>query len=134
MKEESTPYAEEAPMKPVRLLVVVLAVVLVAGGTVLPTAEAQPPVRPSGGDHEGAYTTGAVISNIWYVPGRALVCGGTVLLSALILTITAGHSYDDAAVVARGGCGGPWLIRSADVGQALEPKSSDSPYWTEPRK
>jgi hypothetical protein len=121
-------------MKPMRLLAVVLAVVLALGGTVLPLAEAQPPVRPSGGDHEGAYTTGAVISNIWYVPGRALVCGGTVLLSALILTFTVGHSYDDAAVVARGGCGGPWLIRSADVGRALEPKSPDSPYWTEPTK
>jgi hypothetical protein len=121
-------------MKPMRFLAVVLAVVLAAGGTVLPLAEAQPPVRPSGGDHEGAYTTGAVISNIWYVPGRALVCGGTVLLSALILTVTVGHSYDDAAVVARGGCGGPWLIRSADVGQALEPKSSESPYWTAPTK
>jgi len=121
-------------MKPLRLLVVVLVVVLAASGTVLPLAEAQPPVRPSGGDHEGAYTTGAVISNIWYVPGRALVCGGTVLLAALILTFTVGHSYDDAAVVARGGCGGPWLVRSADVARALEPKSPDSPYWVEPTK
>ena len=76
--------------------------------------------QPDVDEHTGASVTGATVANIWYVPGRALVCGGGLLISATIMTLTFGHSYDDATVVAKGVCSGPWLIRPADIRRSLK--------------
>jgi hypothetical protein len=107
-----------------RLLGVVLAAAFLFDVAAVPVAEAQ---RERTESHSGAYGTGAAIANIWYVPGRALVCGGTVLIAATVMTLTLGHSYDDASRVARGGCSGPWLVQRKDIRQASEQKPPDAP-------
>ena len=117
-------------MKASRFLGVVLTAALLVGGAVAPVAEAQPsqPAAQTRTDgHAAAYETGAAIANVWYAPGRALVCGGSVLIAAIVMTLTLGQSYDAAAVVARGGCSGPWLVEPADMRRALEQPVPESP-------
>jgi hypothetical protein len=114
-----------------RFLSVVLTILLLAGGVLAPgvgAQQSQPAVATASADREGAYSTGANLANVWYAPGRALVCGASVLVAAAIMTVTFGQSYDDAALFAQGGCGGPWLVKEADMRRALdERKSPDAP-------
>ena len=62
---------------------------------------------------------GAIAANIWYAPGRALLCGGSATMAGLIMTLTLGQSYDSASALMHGGCSGPWLVRPADIRQAV---------------
>ena len=96
-----------------RLVVVAL---LVAGCATHQEAArvGEPPPRDAG-DGRGA----AALANVWYVPGRAIVCGASAVLSGLIMTLTLGHSYDDAAQIMHGGCSGPWTVQPADVRRAV---------------
>jgi hypothetical protein len=55
------------------------------------------------------------------------MCGGSVLIAAIVMTLTLGQSYDDAVFVARGGCSGPWLVEPTDMRRAVEQKSPHSP-------
>lgn len=117
-------------MQASRSLGVVLVAVLLVRAAVAPIAEAQqsqPAVQTETDRRAGTYETGAAIANVWYAPGRALICGSSVLIAAIVMTVTLGQSYDDAAVVARGGCSGPWLVEPTDMRRALEPKSPESP-------
>lgn len=95
-----------------RLLVAAL---LVAG-----CATQQPPARVAGPPPAApGARTAATIANVWYVPGRAIVCGASAVLSGIIMTLTFGHSYDDAAQIMYGGCSGPWTVQPADVRNTL---------------
>jgi hypothetical protein len=35
------------------------------------------------------------------------------------MTLTLGQSYDSASELMHGGCSGPWIVRSADIRQAV---------------
>jgi hypothetical protein len=59
--------------------------------------------------------TGAVASNFWYAPGRALLCGTTAIIAAGVMTITFGQSYDSASELMRGACSGPWTVSDTDI-------------------
>ncbi len=52
---------------------------------------------------------GAGVADAWYVPGKALACGGAALLSAVTMTVTFGLEYETASQIMHGGCSGPWL-------------------------
>lgn len=88
----------------------ILAAVLLVG-----CATHQPPRLVDRPPEDPGPQTGAAVANVWYVPGRAIVCGASAVLSGFIMTITLGHSYDDAAQIMRGGCRGPWTVRPSDV-------------------
>jgi hypothetical protein len=62
---------------------------------------------------------GAAVANVWYVPGRALICGASALLAGATMTLTFGQSYEDAAQMMHGGCGGPWTVEAEDVREAV---------------
>ena len=67
--------------------------------------------------------TGATAADIWYIPGRAIVCGGAAVLSAVTMTLTFGMEYRTASTIMHGGCSGPWtaspqVVRNA----ATEPR------------
>ena len=62
---------------------------------------------------------GSVAANLWYVPGRALVCGASAISAGIVMIVTLGQSYDDASELMHGGCGGPWLVRPSDIRQAV---------------
>jgi hypothetical protein len=63
--------------------------------------------------------TGATAVNVWYVPGRALVCGATAVLAGTILTLTLGQDYEGPARLMHGGCAGPWTVGAQDVRNAV---------------
>ena len=58
--------------------------------------------------------TGSIAANVWYAPGRVLLCGLSAILAGLVMTVTMGQSYDDASVLMHGGCSGPWVVRPSD--------------------
>jgi hypothetical protein len=62
---------------------------------------------------------GAVAANVWYVPGRALICGASALLAGAAMTLTLGQSYEGASQMMHGGCGGPWTVEAEDVREAV---------------
>ena len=78
------------------------------------------PVAPTDGrvaaDDDAA---GAVVADVWYVPGRALLCGSSAIIAGVVMTLTLGQSYDSASELMHGGCSGPWIVRSSDIRQAV---------------
>ena len=95
-----------------RHTIVVLLIVALAAGC---AARREP--RPGAGvdGDRAATTTGATAANIWYVPGRALTCGGAAILAGVAMTITFGNAYESASELMHGGCSGPWVLRADDV-------------------
>ena len=70
------------------------------------------PARPQPAADDGA---GAVASNFWYAPGRALICGTSALLSGVVMTLTLGQSYEAASELMHGACSGPWTLNDQDI-------------------
>jgi hypothetical protein len=70
------------------------------------------PARPQSEADDGA---GAVATNFWYTPGRALICGTSAILAGFVMTVTLGQSYDSASEVLHGACSGPWTVSDQDV-------------------
>jgi hypothetical protein len=79
----------------------------------------RPPVAADGRAPAADDEAGSVVTNFWYVPGRALVCGGAGIVSGVVLTMTLGQSYEDASQIMHGGCSGPWIVRASDIRQAV---------------
>jgi hypothetical protein len=77
-----------------------LLALLLTGCAVHTTARPQP---------EADDDTGATVASVWTVPGRALVCGGAAVLSAVTMTVTFGLEYETASQIMHGGCSGPWV-------------------------
>ena len=72
----------------------------------------QGPARPQPQADDAA---GAVASNFWYAPGRALICGTSAVLSGFVMTVTLGQSYEAASELMHGACSGPWTVSDQDV-------------------
>lgn len=88
--------------------------------TLLTGCAAHTPSRPLDGPAPAADdTAGAVAANLFYVPGRALVCGGGALLAGVTMLLTLGQDYDGASQLMHGGCSGPWTVTSRDIRQAV---------------
>jgi hypothetical protein len=62
---------------------------------------------------------GSIAANVWYVPGRALVCGFGAISAGLIMTLTLGQSYEEASQLMHGGCSGPWVVDAIDMRQPV---------------
>ena len=62
---------------------------------------------------------GSIAANVWYVPGRALLCGFGAVSAGVILTLTLGQSYEEASKLMHGGCSGPWTVDASDIRQAV---------------
>ena len=78
------------------------------------------PPAPENGRVPGADDqVGSVAANLWYLPGRALLCGASGIGAGFVMLVTLGQSYDDASEVMHGGCSGPWLVRPSDIRQAV---------------
>ena len=57
----------------------------------------------------------ADVANIWYAPGRAIVCATGAVVSGVTMLMTLGQSYELASQVMHGGCSGPWTISQQDL-------------------
>jgi len=74
---------------------------------------------------QGLYNTGAVITNIFLVPGRAITCALGVGVGVGILALTFGTGYKTAAGAFDEGCGGKWAVGGDD----LKPDSDRAFDW-----
>jgi hypothetical protein len=104
---------------------VVTAVML--SGLIAPLARAQAPYSTPeqlraeqmkaavAAEHETGYEVGAGIANVFYAPGKAILCGLGSVAGVTLMLITFGTAYREAASVAREGCGGRWLLSPDDL-------------------
>jgi hypothetical protein len=96
-----------------RSVAIVLIAVFLLGSSVPNPAWAQkapPATEASGSDGDVA----AGFSNVFYIPGKAIFCGVSGFLWVTIMFFTFGHSYDAAAHLVSGGCGGKWVLHGED--------------------
>ena len=122
-----------------RILTVVVALAMLAAGPLAPLAAAQqppaqtppppepmpqpavtppPPDLPEQESHMGeaaAYNIGAGIANVFYIPGKGLLCGVGGAVGIFILFISLGSAPKPAAYFAREGCGGKWILTGDDL-------------------
>jgi hypothetical protein len=120
-----------------RILTVVMALAVLASGPLAPLAAAQqptqtppppepmpqpmappPPDVPEQESHLGesaAYNVGAGIANVFYIPGKGLLCGVGGAVGIFILFISLGSAPRPAAYFAREGCGGKWILTGDDL-------------------
>ncbi len=62
-----------------------------------------------------AYNVGAGIANVFYIPGKGLLCGLGGAVGVFILIISIGSAPRPAAYFAREGCGGKWVLTGDDL-------------------
>jgi len=60
-------------------------------------------------------TAAAAVSDVFYVPGKAIVCGVSGVLWVATMAITFGTLYQEAADFVKGGCGGQWVLTGEDI-------------------
>src|SRR5438128_935609 len=71
--------------------------------------------RASSGQGSGLYGVGAVVTNIFLVPGRAFTCALGGVVGVGVLAVTLGTGYRAAAAVWQEGCGGKWVVSGDDL-------------------
>ena len=120
----------------IRILAVVVALAILATGPLAPLAvaqqpapttpppAAQPAMQPPPQDipeqeshlaESAAYNVGAGIANVFYIPGKGLLCGLGGAVGIFILIISIGSQPKPAAYFAREGCGGKWILTGDDL-------------------
>jgi len=116
-----------------RILTVVVALAMLATGPLAPLAAAQqpapttpPPMQPVAPPQDlpeqesrlaesAAYNVGAGIANVFYIPGKGLLCAIGGAAGFFILIVTNGSAPKPAAYFAREGCGGKWVLTGDDL-------------------
>ncbi len=88
--------------------------VLLLIGSCVPPASAEDTPRATDAPGAGA-TAAAVAGDIFYVPGKAIVCGASGVLWVATMALTFGTLYQEAADFVKGGCGGRWVLRGEDM-------------------
>ena len=135
----------------IRILAVVVALTVLATGPLAPLAAAQIPAAPpmppmppteqpvvqqpqdlpepeSRLAESAAYNVGAAIANVFYIPGKGLLCGLGGAAGIFIMIVSVGSAPKPAAYFAREGCGGS-PPGSGATGGAMRGGSS----WLSPR-
>jgi hypothetical protein len=106
-----------------------LLMALLLGGPLATLAAAQQPAQPPAPDlfqeslkaerastqQSGVYDAGAVVTNVFLVPGRAITCGIGAVLGVGVLALTLGSGYRAASAVWHEGCGGKWAVTGDDL-------------------
>jgi hypothetical protein len=77
------------------------------------------PISSSRSSDAAAYNVGAGIANVFYIPGKCVLCVAGVASGVLIMLFTVGSAPRPAAYFAREGCGGRWYL----VGDDLRPEA-----------
>lgn len=122
-----------------RILTVLVVLAMLATGPLAPLAAAQQPApsspppqqqqqptpqpvmqqdMPEPESHmaeSAAYNVGAGIANVFYIPGKGLLCGLGGAVGIFILIISIGSAPRPAAYFAREGCGGKWVLTGDDL-------------------
>jgi hypothetical protein len=64
---------------------------------------------------QALYEAGAVVTNVFLVPGRVITCALGTTLGILVLAATFGTGYKTAAGAFDEGCGGKWVVNGDDL-------------------
>jgi hypothetical protein len=64
---------------------------------------------------QALYETGAVVTNVFLIPGRAITCALGAGVGIVVLAITFGTGYKTAAGAFDEGCGGKWVVSGDDL-------------------
>lgn len=90
-----------------RCIAALLVSLLIA--TAAPTSWADPePVGP------GA-NAAAAVSDVFYAPGKAIVCGVSGVLWIGAMALTLGTLYQESNDFVKGACGGKWILTGEDI-------------------
>jgi hypothetical protein len=124
-------------MKTRTRVVSALLTALLLGGPLAPLAWAQQPSQPGpdlfqealkaeqkSGGQKSVYDAGAVVVNVFLVPGRAITCLGGSVLGLVLLGATLGSGYHAATAAVNEGCGGKWVVTGEDL------QSRPDSQWT----
>jgi hypothetical protein len=57
----------------------------------------------------------AAVADLFYVPGKAVVCGASGVLYVAAMALTLGALYQEATDFVKGGCGGKWVLTGKDI-------------------
>jgi hypothetical protein len=88
--------------------------------------QATEPLPPDSRDsHAAAYNVGAGIANVFYIPGKCVLCAAGVGVGVFIMLITIGSQPRPAAYFAREGCGGRWILRGNDIRPEVDVRAFD---------
>jgi len=109
-----------------RIVAATVALALLLTSPLAPVALAQQPAQPdlfketlkasqAGDPDQSKYEAGAVILNIGYVPGKALVCLAGSFGAFAVMALTFGSGYKAAVGAFREGCGGKWALNADDL-------------------
>src|SRR5437867_4262926 len=115
----------------VRCLTLLIVASFALAGPLAPLAHAQPaqPAPPAQPDlfqetlkaqrtsdrAQGFYVAGAVVVNVFLIPGRAITCAAGAAIGAAMLVVTLGSGYRAATAITREGCGGKWVVKGDDL-------------------
>jgi hypothetical protein len=91
-----------------RWIAVLLVSLLIGAGA--PTGWAAEAKEPSPGANAAA-----AVGDIFYVPGKAIVCGASGALYVVTMALTLGALYQEATDFVKGGCGGKWVLTGEDI-------------------
>ena len=81
-----------------------------------PTPQPMDPVKQeSGGSEAAAYNVGAGIANVFYVPGKGILCFLGITAGVFVMIVSVGSAPKTAAFHAREGCGGKWVLTGDDL-------------------
>ena len=73
---------------------------------------------------QALYEAGAVVTNVFLIPGRAITCALGAGVGVVLLALTFGTGYKTAAGAFDEGCGGKWVVNGDDLkpdgGRAFE--------------
>jgi hypothetical protein len=89
-----------------------------------PPQQMPEPLRESRMAESAAYNVGAGIANVFYIPGKGILCAAGVASGVFIMLVTIGSAPRPAAYFAREGCGGRWYL----VGDDLRPENEIRAY------
>lgn len=72
-----------------------------------------------------AYNVGAAIANVFYIPGKGILCGAGVASGVFVMLISVGSAPRTAAYFAREGCGGSWILTGDDLRPEADVRAFD---------
>ena len=91
-----------------RTLCIVALLVSLLTATTAPPSWADP--EPSAGANAAA-----AVSDVFYVPGKAIVCGVSGVLWIGAMALTFGSLYQESNDFVKGACGGKWILTGEDI-------------------
>jgi hypothetical protein len=93
-----------------RWIALLLALLLIGMGTPTTWADETAKEPPRAGANAAA-----AVADVFYVPGKAVVCGASGALYIATMALTFGALYKEATDFVKGGCGGKWVLTGEDM-------------------